>query len=162
MTLARHTPLKRGAGLTRTPFRRQPSHKRPKRNYAKAKKPEPGSRRALKAELDTLTSLIVRARDGRCVTCGTTESLECSHYFKRRFLATRWNLQNCNAQCAHENEEHNSSPFRYRAYMVKLIGEDGLDELFALRNSVWRPSDEELRALRDSYRQMLREMREAA
>jgi len=35
--------------------------------------PEEGSRKWLIAELDRLTSLIVRDRDGRCVTCGSTQ-----------------------------------------------------------------------------------------
>lgn len=117
------------------------------------------TRKGIKDELDRLTSLIVRARDRRCVTCGTTEDLQCSHYFKRRFLATRWNLTNCNAQCAKENEEHNKSPFRYREYMVKTYGEEALDALFALRNSVWRPTDDELSYMLGQYRCMLKEMR---
>lgn len=125
-------------------------------------RPKPGSRRAIKAELDRLTSLIVRARDGRCVTCGTTEGLTCSHYFKRRFLATRWSLTNCHAQCAPCNERHNRIPWPFRAYMVKLIGEHGLDDLFALRNSAWRPSDEELKTLRCQYQMTLKTMRKAA
>ena len=120
------------------------------------------TRKGLKDELDRVTSLLVRARDQRCVTCGTTEDLTCSHYFKRSFLATRWNLTNCNAQCAAHNELHNRVPWPYREYMVRLIGKEGLDELFKLRNSVWRPSDDELRALLDEYRRRLREMRRAA
>ena len=120
------------------------------------------TRKGIKDELDRITSLLVRARDGRCVTCGTTEDLQCSHYFKRRFLATRWNLQNCNAQCAEHNELHNRVPWPYREYMVKRIGEDGLDELFKLRNSKWRPSDDELQALLDDLNRQLREIRKAA
>jgi hypothetical protein len=131
----------------------------PRRNYGglKAKPYRSLSKRAgIKAELDRLTSLIVRARDGRCVTCGTTDDLTCSHYFKRRFLATRFDLTNCNAQCSRCNDRHNQNPFPYRAYMVGLIGESGLDELFELRNSVWRPSDEELKTMRLQYQMMLK------
>jgi hypothetical protein len=142
------------ARLERAAFRRDASD-----NFAglRSKPYRPlSTRKGLKDELDRVTSLLVRARDGRCVTCGTTESLQCSHYFKRSFLATRWNLQNCNAQCAAHNELHNRVPWPYREYMVKRIGEQGLDELFALRNSVWRPSDDELRALLGDLRQQLK------
>jgi len=158
---AHHKPLARRTRLS-------PGEKRLARsgNYGGELKARPyrslTTRKGIKDELDRVTSLLVRARDGRCVTCGTTEDLQCSHYFKRTFLATRWNLQNCNAQCARENEEHNKNPFRYRKYMVSRIGEDGLDALFKLRNSVWRPTDDELRALLDDYRRQLREMRKAA
>jgi 5-methylcytosine-specific restriction endonuclease McrA len=143
--------------LRRTPFKRTtPLRRHPRRPLQKS------VRRKLKDELDRITSLLVRARDRRCVTCGTTENLECSHYFKRGYLATRWNLTNCNAQCSRENGIHNVNPFKYRAYMVKLIGEDGLDELFKLRNSVWRPTDDELRSLLESHRTLLRTMKRAA
>lgn len=37
--------------------------------------PEDGSRRWLIAELDKYTSIIVRRRDRRCVTCGTRQGL---------------------------------------------------------------------------------------
>jgi hypothetical protein len=157
--------MQRRSYIKRTPFERKATHKRPRRTYGGLKaKPYRSieTRKGIKDALDVVTSLLVRARDGRCVTCGTTENLECSHYFKRRFLATRWDLRNCNAQCSTENQEHNVNPFRYRAYMVERIGEDGLDELFALRNSVWRPSDDELRELLEDYRGQLRTIKRAA
>jgi hypothetical protein len=152
--------------IARTPFMRTKKvDDKKRRNYGGLKsKPYRSlkTRKGLKDALDVVTSLLVRARDGHCVTCGTTEDLQCSHYFKRTFLATRWNLTNCNAQCAKENEAHNRNPFKYRAYMMSMIGEDGLDELFKLRNSVWRPSDEDLRALLEDYRGQLRTIRRAA
>ena len=116
-------------------------------------------RRKLKYELDRLTSLIVRARDGRCVTCGTTEGLQCSHFYSRRWVNTRFDLRNCNAMCAGCNYRHNVDQNAYTAYMVKAYGLDAIGELFELRNKRETPADDELRALRDSYRAMLREMR---
>jgi hypothetical protein len=156
---------KRETPLARTRFVRKKAEGKKRRNYTGLRsKPYRSlkTRLGVKDELDRVTSLLVRARDGCCVTCGTTEDLQCSHYFKRTFLATRWNLTNCNTQCGKHNELHNRVPWPYREYMVKLIGEDGLDDLFKLRNSVWRPTDEDLRALLDSHRALLRTMKKAA
>lgn len=120
--LVRRTRLKQGgkSRLARAPFRKDAVD-----NYGGMKaKPYRSlkTRRGVKDELDRVTSLLVRARDGCCVTCGTTEDLQCSHYLKRTFLATRWNLTNCNAQCGTHNELHNRVPWPYRKYMVSMIG----------------------------------------
>ncbi|MHB8482793.1 MAG: hypothetical protein ACYDBV_08700 [Nitrospiria bacterium] len=65
----------------------------------------------MKKELDRLISLKVRY-DGaweeggelvnRCYTCGTVKpvkQLQCSHFFSRRFLATRWDRRNLRIGC---------------------------------------------------------------
>lgn len=58
------------------------------------------SRRWLVAELDRLTSLIVRRLDRRCVTCGEMRGLQRSHFYSRRHLAVRFDLRNCNVMCS--------------------------------------------------------------
>jgi hypothetical protein len=81
--------------------------------------PEEGSRKWLVAELDRYTSLIVRRRDGRCVTCGSSQGLQCSHFFSRRYLKIRFDLRNCNAMCAGCNRRHNRDRRPYERYMLK-------------------------------------------
>lgn len=97
--------------------------------------PPEGTRARVKWELDREVSKKVRARDKKCVTCGTRRNLTCSHYFKRGFMNTRFDLRNCNAQCARCNKLHNRVPWPYRNYMEKKYGQAVIDELFALRNS---------------------------
>src|ERR687893_80966 len=81
--------------------------------------PEEGSRKWLIAELDGLTSVIVRRRDRRCVTCGSVQSLQCSHFYSRRYLTIRFSLVNCNAMCSTCNRRHNRDRRPYEIYMLK-------------------------------------------
>lgn len=50
--------------------------------------------------IDSLFSLYIRTRDGRCLYCGTTDNLQCSHVVPRsksQFL--RWNEDNAITLC---------------------------------------------------------------
>jgi Bacteriophage Lambda NinG protein len=113
-----------------------------------------GSRRWLKAGLDKETSRIVRARDRRCVTCGSTRRLECSHFYSRAYVATRFDLRNCNAQCHACNLRHNYDPLPYLNYMQEHYGQEVIDELNALRMSLRKVSDAELSERLMRYRRM--------
>ena len=115
-----------------------------------------GTRKALIEVLDVLTSKIVRKETPYCVTCGTTENLTCSHYFKRSYLIIRFDLRNCNPQCADENLIHNTNPFPYRAFMVEKYGEEVIEELHALRMGRTVPTDDELRQLIKDYKERLK------
>src|SRR5215212_2558359 len=106
---------------------------------------EEGSRRWLVAELDRLTSLIVRRRDRRCVTCGERRGLQCSHFYSRRYLATRFDLRNCNAMCAGCNRRHNEDPGPYLRFMLERYGAGVVAELEGLRDGRGKVTDEELR-----------------
>jgi hypothetical protein len=116
------------------------------------------SRAGMVKELDRLTSLIVRKRDGCCLTCGTTENLECSHFYKRRWLWTRFDLTNCNAMCHDCNGRHNVDPFPYLFKMQERCGKDAVLELLNLRNTTAQLPDDRLQSLIVEYRQMLKGM----
>jgi hypothetical protein len=109
-----------------------------------AKPPERGSRRWLVAELDWLVSVIVRRRDRRCVTCGETRGLQCSHFYSRRHLRTRFDLRNCNAMCAGCNRRHNEDPEPYLLFMLERYGAGTVAELESLRDGTGKVTDEEL------------------
>jgi hypothetical protein len=98
--------------------------------------PEEGSRKWLVAEMDRYTSLIVRGRDGRCVTCGSRQGLQCSHFYSRRYLSVRFDLRNCNAMCAGCNRRHNRDRRPYEKYMLKKYGARVVAELNQLRASL--------------------------
>lgn len=115
---------------------------------------EVGSRKWLIAELDKYTSIIVRRRDRRCVTCGTWRNLQCSHFYSRRYLATRFNLINCNAMCGRCNRRHNTDPLPYMGYMQKKYGPEAVAELNDLRMSICKVTDEELRQMHEEYKAM--------
>lgn len=100
-----------------------PTPKPTKQKKQKRKNPK-SERKALEKELDRLTSLIVRKRDGFCVTCGSRDNLQCGHLIKRGRKWTRWDLRNCNCQCASCNIKHNYYPEIYTEW---FIGKYGLD-----------------------------------
>lgn len=115
---------------------------------------EPGSRKWLIAELDKYTSIIVRRRDRRCATCGGRRSLQCSHFYSRRYLAVRFDLRNCNAMCGFCNRRHNSNPFPYMEFMQERYGPDMVAELHELRMLPRKVTDEELAQMLDRYKAM--------
>jgi Bacteriophage Lambda NinG protein len=123
--------LPRRRFLNRTPFVEKPV--------------EVHSRRWLIAELDHLTSMIVRRRDRECVTCGERKGLQCSHFYSRRHLAIRFDLRNCNAMCAACNRRHNSDPTAYLKFMTERYGAEVDAELGGLRSSMRKVTDGELR-----------------
>ena len=122
------------------------------RSPFEAKPPEENSRRWLVSKLDRLVSVIVRKRDRRCVTCGSSRGLQCSHFYSRRHLAIRFDLRNCHAMCAGCNRRHNSAPAPYLAFMLERYGAEVVAELDMLRGSLRKVSDEELRRLLKEYK----------
>lgn len=131
-------PLFRRTFMERTPFEEKPL--------------VAGSRKWLIWQLDIQTSRIVRQRDRRCVTCGSTKSLQCSHFYSRRYLVIRFNLQNCNAMCARCNRRHNLDTSAYLKYMNEAYGPEVVAELSALRASTQKVTDEDLRAIYEGRR----------
>lgn len=115
---------------------------------------EEGSRRWLVAELDRLTSIIVRRRDRRCVTCGEPRGLQCSHFYSRRYLATRFDLRNCNAMCAGCNRQHSSDPSEYLRFMNERYGADVVAELEGLKTDTRKVTDEELVRVLERFKGM--------
>ncbi len=117
--------------------------------------PEEGSRKWLIAELDRLTSIIVRKRDKRCVTCGSGQGLQCSHFYSRRYLSVRFDLRNCNAMCAACNRRHNRDRRPYERYMRKTYGPAAVAELDGLRLDLEKVTDEELGEMLQQYKTMV-------
>ncbi len=72
-------------------------------------KPKSKSTRSKKiTKLDNVFSEFIRKRDctpyGRCISCGkviTYDTADCGHYINRKHMATRYDENNCNAQCRH-------------------------------------------------------------
>jgi|SRR6478609_4503841 len=84
---------------------------------------------SLTGKLDHLTSIYVRARDKCCIVCGSTEYLQNGHYISRTFTHTRWDLENCNAQCARCNRMHEIDPVPYSEAMEARYGAGILKKL---------------------------------
>lgn len=97
--------------------------KKRKRRFPKSE------RKQLESRLDLLVSTIVILRDGKCVTCGATGGLTCSHFVKRGKKLLRYDLQNCNCMCASCNLRHNNFPGTYTRYIEVHYGLDVLHKL---------------------------------
>lgn len=80
-------------------------------------------------KLDKLVGDIVKLRDGKCVVCGTTESLTSGHLLSRGHYSTRWDLDNCFAQCSSCNLKHEEDTWPFTRYYLTIYSQDHLDEL---------------------------------
>ena len=79
-------------------------------------------RRLLK-RADAVFSVWIRARDRRCVTCGATGKLQCSHLIRRGKHSVRFSEVNCHTQCSSCNWKHNYFPEKYTSWLLSTHGE---------------------------------------
>jgi hypothetical protein len=126
-----------------------------KRSYMRTTRPKSGSRKDLKAELDRLTSLIVRARDRYCVLCGTAYELTCSHYYTRGNPELRFDLLNCHAMCKGCNCQHGINTEPYTSWMIRTYGHEALDSLNQRRIETEKLTDEDLKEKVKEYKSLL-------
>lgn len=88
---------------------------------------------------DKLFSEYIRKRDGRCVRCGKTENLQCSHFWSRRMEGVRFDPINAEALCpgCHKRWEHQKEikihdeliMGEYAQYKLEKLGQRGYDLL---------------------------------
>ena len=120
--LARKTSLTRSKStLKRKPFSASSATGAPK----KIKKKLTSVKKA-----DTLFSKWVRDRDGKCVRCGKTEHLQCSHFWPRAVSATRFDPENCDTLCygCHYGDRYHGWEYAkqgaYRDFKIQQLGEE--------------------------------------
>lgn len=86
----------------------------------------------LKAKLDKEFSLFIRLRDCmangyfKCISCGQIkpfEQADCGHYFSRTHLSTRFDENNCHAECRHCNRFKADHLEGYRENLIEKIGQ---------------------------------------
>ena len=74
----------------------------------------------------------IRARDGRCLRCGTTAQLTNSHFWSRNKSALRYEPDNCITLCAwkcHIYGWEKEKQGAYRDFMIQRLGQERYDEL---------------------------------
>lgn len=115
-------------------------------------------RKEMITRMDKMTSLIVRKRDSRCVSCGKKlpfDKRQNGHFVGRAFLPLRFDLTNCNVECASCNVFSPDHLVGYADYILRHYGQDKFDRLVNMRkqyktgkikNSI--PIDEALRIYR--------------
>lgn len=79
---------------------------------------------------DSLFSLFIRKRDGKCLRCGTKDNLTNSHYWRRGHSGTRFDPENCIALCqdCHSLWE-NLKNDTYQQFMLDWLGKERYDAL---------------------------------
>ena len=92
----------------------------------------------LKKELDKFFSLYIRLRDSenglcQCITCSKVSyyksGMQNGHFQSRRFMATRYDEQNCSAQCVACNMFRGGEQYRFALAIDAKYGEGTAEEL---------------------------------
>jgi hypothetical protein len=84
-------------------------------------------------ETDSKFSKFIINRDQKCLNCGNTYNLSCSHFYGRANYATRYEPNNCITLCidiCHNSWESKKNGI-YKDFMIALLGEE---KFFSLEN----------------------------
>ncbi len=99
-----------------------------------------GARRKpdLVKKLDRVFSLYIRLRDAmpggyvRCISCGRIkkfEDVDCGHFHSRTHMATRFDEDNCHAECRFCNRFSADHLIGYQRNLIQKIGQQRFDLL---------------------------------
>lgn len=116
--------------------------------------------------LDAVFSKFIRRRDcgfeyGRCISCGkiiTFNDCDCGHYINRKHMATRYDENNCNAQCRSCNRFSEGNIQGYRRGLIKKYGEKITDNLEIKKHNISKLSEAELDVLISYYKTKIKEL----
>ena len=115
----------------------------------------------LKARLDKEFSLYIRLRDTmpngffKCVSCGQIkpfEQADCGHYWSRRHMSTRYDEDNCHAECRSCNRFKADHLIGYRENLIRKIGQMRFDKLAWKASQTKKWSDFEIQELTKYYK----------
>jgi hypothetical protein len=122
--------------------------------------------KGMRGKLDKLFSELVRERaNWTCEACGKQYKqedrmgLHCSHFFSRRYTATRWHPDNAASHCFGCHQRLGGNPIEFSQWIQEHIGQQAVDELARLRNMLPRWRDPQYRDLLDHLRIELDMMR---
>lgn len=115
----------------------------------------------LVAKLDKVFALYIRLRDvmpsgyGRCISCGKIKpfaELDCGHFHGRTHMSTRFDEDNCHAECRGCNRASSDHLIGYQENLIKKIGIARYDTLKLKAKSVTHWQDFELEEKIRHYR----------
>lgn len=121
------------------------------------------------AKLDKVFSLYIRLRDSkpfgykafRCISCGKIKPFhyaDCGHYYSRTHMATRFDEDNCHAECSYCNRFKADHLIGYQANLIKKIGKENFDLLTLKAHSSYRWSLYEIEERIKFYKAQIAEM----
>ena len=121
-----------------------------------------------KAKLDREFSLFIRLRDAmpngffRCISCGQIkpfEQADCGHYFSRTHTATRFDEDNCHAECRFCNRFKADHLDGYRVNLIIKIGKQRFDLLKWKSSTFKKFTDFEYKELIKYYKALSNKLR---
>jgi len=80
----------------------------------------------------------VRLRDGRCLECGKTETLECAHIHGRRKKSVRWSMDNAVTLCHYHHRHFTEQPIEFYHWLNDVLGEGHMALLHEKANQVMK------------------------
>lgn len=137
----------------------------PFRKKAKSAKPRKGVN--LVKKLDRIFALYIRLRDvmpsgyGKCISCGRIKAfseLDCGHFFSRTHMSTRFDEDNCHAECKFCNRISSEHLIGYRDNLLHKIGQSRLDRLNVLAHSSKHWMDFELEEMIEHYKKEVKRL----
>lgn len=84
---------------------------------------------------------------GQCISCGKIKpyrELDCGHFFGRSNMATRFDEDNCNAECIGCNRVKSDHLIYYQENLIKKIGVSRFSTLRERSHSIKKWDDDEL------------------
>ncbi len=124
-----------------------PYRKKKKSTSTKVKKPN------LVKKLDRIFSLYIRLRDvmpggyGKCISCGRIkpyDELDCGHFHSRIHMSTRFDEDNCHAECRYCNRMSADHLIKYQYNLIRKIGIGRFEKLNIKAHSTTHWLDSEL------------------
>ena len=141
--------------------------KRKKTASDKPKKKSSPSLSTLVDRLDTVFSRYIRLRDAmpsgmfRCISCGKIKPIEqadCGHFHSRTHMSTRFDEDNCHAECRYCNRFSADHIIGYRENLIKKIGEQRFMLLYIKAHETKKWSHFELEQLAKYYRALVQKL----
>lgn len=126
------------------------------------------ARKDLIYKLDLVVSKYVRQyyadKNGvcTCYTCGKRlpwKGMDCGHCISRRYISTRFELDNLRVQCQQCNRTLHGNYESYYPKLRKELGEKRFNELWQIAKSGDRISTPELEAMLEKYKDLLRNLK---
>src|SRR3990167_10609952 len=102
---------------------------------------------SLKKKADIIFSLWIRAKNKRCYTCGSVKNLQCGPFVSRSHNATRYDPENCRAQCVGCNVFKNGNTAEYSYRLLKEFGQEKFNDLIKRGRETKQFSVQELKEI---------------
>lgn len=105
-------------------------------------------------KLDKVFSKFIRLRDTmpngyfRCISCGEIKPFakaDCGHFFSRSHMSTRYDEDNCHAECSYCNRMRSDHLIGYRENLIRKIGQKRYDILEWKHNETKHYTDFDLK-----------------